>query len=765
MKCKLTLVLSVAIAALGSPVTAVDGPQKLDGQVLGADGAPAAGAIVWAAPLPHANSLPQFTRVETTCDEDGKFKLALGPGAWYVWARKEAQSGEVHVGHQPLIIRDDMEPIPVRIEMQERAWLRVQLLEAETQKPLVGAKLWIDNGLVLTTDAHGRAEAGGLTRTNHEAFLVSPGRVRQRILFDTTGQLENHLQLLIPRGGTLKGRVTDVNGQPIPGAYVERRTSGSYFSISGLCEPCGPDGSFVWHGPTFDRPGQLTASAPDFVADGKDVLASMGNGTVELKFKLNHKDDANAKEVTPPPRSVKGTIKDVNGRPVAGVGVGWRDGDFPVVTNAEGRFTIDDVPGHFVWLRLNSLGRIPVFPPIPAKGHQNVQVTITEGHTAGGVVVDETGAALAGVSMMPVLRHHGPGDQQSLNVWQQPIKTDANGRFRMTQLPENCWVRCNLEGHESVEQPIQKMDQLDNQIRLKTDGGIRGRVIDHQGQPVRNFRILLDSPRIVQPNQPGGGWFAGYCGIGVSFTNDEGKFTLTGMTSGSSMRVIVVAPDYLEGTADPVIAKPVKQLAQGDEFTVQLVSPTQLSVTVVDDNKKPITGARVALLRGSHHDSSQNFNWGYDDASWADEVRGRTAKDGTATFAPLTMNNAIVLVNVPKMGRQLVQWSGEPKVLTVIAQPEAIIKGRVLDMKGMPRANTYVRIAYLDKGTTISASTDRDGRFEVAELPPGKVQLTSGATVIIGQLTLTSGETVTQEWRMPDETRGPGLNIGGVKKK
>src|SRR5204862_6899612 len=139
-------------------------------------------------------------------------------------------------------------PLVVPIRLEERGTFRGRLLEAETGKPIPGARLFLDAGLVLTTDARGRFEVGGLARKDHEGFVVAPGRLRMRVLFDTTARADTELDVPVPRGGKIVGRVTDAGGQPIAGAYVGRSTSGSYFSTNALYEPCAADGRFVYDG-------------------------------------------------------------------------------------------------------------------------------------------------------------------------------------------------------------------------------------------------------------------------------------------------------------------------------------------------------------------------------------------------------------------------------------------------------------------------------------------------------------------------------------
>src|SRR5207245_950625 len=127
-----------------------------------------------------------------------------------------------------------------------RGMFRRRVLEGDTSKPIAAGGLFLDEGLILAPDRSGRFEVGGLSRTHHEAFVVAPGRVRMRVLFDTTARADTELDVPVPRAGKIVGRVTDADGKPIPEAYVGRHTSGSYFSTNGLFVACDAEGRFEY---------------------------------------------------------------------------------------------------------------------------------------------------------------------------------------------------------------------------------------------------------------------------------------------------------------------------------------------------------------------------------------------------------------------------------------------------------------------------------------------------------------------------------------
>jgi RNA polymerase sigma factor (sigma-70 family) len=168
------------LLALAAPARA----NPLRGSVVAADGSPAAGAIVWAARI----GLGPLVRDETVADNNGRYQLNLDPGAWFVSARLGTQGGEGPARHETVNIAADRKPEPLTIRLEERGTFHGRLLEAGSGKPIAGGKLFLDVGFVVTTGADGRFKLGGLYRGNHEAFVVAPGRMRLRILFDTAAR-------------------------------------------------------------------------------------------------------------------------------------------------------------------------------------------------------------------------------------------------------------------------------------------------------------------------------------------------------------------------------------------------------------------------------------------------------------------------------------------------------------------------------------------------------------------------------------------------
>jgi protocatechuate 3,4-dioxygenase beta subunit len=737
--------------------------EPLRGIVYAADGSPAAGAVVWTANLTH-NVLD---RRETVADAKGRFALDLTPGSWFLWARQGTQGGEGPGQHQAIEISPGRAPQSVTVRLEERGTFHGRLLEAETGKPIAGGQLYLDDGLVLKTDANGRFETGGLRRTNHESFVVAPGRMRLRVLFDNTARADTELEVSVPRVGKIVGRVTDMSGKPIPGAYVGRSTSGSYFSLNGLFLACDADGRFEYDDAVPpDQPTRLSAEAPGYQEAGRDGLLVPPDGKLEVNFRLRPQPignksgaDQNSASGYSKPKSpavqeeekrrvVRGIVRAPDHKGVAGVVVRWGyQPDTRAIqtrTDAEGRFRLN-VPDKPDMLAVLPREFQPEFPNIPEGGDKEVEVELKAGHTARGRVIDDTGKPLKDVMVIAVVPSPDPRIGNPFWLSESEVRTDPKGRFEMKGVPANAqfdFLKSNLS---DVRNRQLDLSSADNTVTMLYGGAVFGRVVDREGKPIRNFRVLVNAPHERRADDQSGGYFAGFCGMGVRFTSGDGSFVLTGVGAGSVLRIMAIAEGHGEAVVDRVKGVPVNRTETTKPTILRAGPPVALRLRAVTAEGKPIAGARITLVNGQV-ELDQTFSWGYHDASWEDMVRTRTGTDGWAKFPPLSFGAATVLVQAPGYGRHRFGWREQQKELTAELASEAVITGEVLDSKGLPLKEYYVSLS--GNGDQISASvgSDEKGRFRVTELPAGSWTLSIRgsdgiATLHTEQIVLKAGET------------------------
>jgi hypothetical protein len=607
--------------------------------------------------------------------------------------------------------------------MEQRGTLRGRLLAAESGEPLAGAQFFLENAAVLTTDAAGRFEIGGLPRGNLEAFVAATGRVRSRVLFDTTARTDTQLDIKVPRSGKIVGRVTDSDGKPIAGAYVGRSTSGMPFATTALYVSCDDDGRFECQDATLpDSTTWLTASAPGYVAEERRGISADPDGKpLELNFRLlrTHPKATGQKQ-----RVVSGVVRAPNGTALADVLVRW--GHLPLVgaitarTDRQGRFRIT-VPDEKEYLAVLPREFAPEFVEIEAGGDQTADVRLRPASFARGRVVDPDGAPVSGVWVFAIAASPIVNSGDGVALWDACAHTDATGRFELKGIPERASIDFVKPGMGEARNQRLNRNGEENTVVLAHGGVIVGRVIDRRGKPIRDFRVLIGFPRNPRKEDRSEGYFAGYSG--VHFTSDDGTFVLSGVGPGSVYRVTALAGGHGEAVLDRVQAVPANHRSKTPPTTLRAGAPLPLRVRAVTSDGKPIAGARVALVNGDP-ELDQRFSWHYDDGGWNNVVRGRTAADGAANFPALGFSGATVIVRAPGYGRQRVPWRQEEKDLKVVMPAAAVVTGEVRDLGGAPLKRFYVSATSDGDRISVAIKPDDRGRFRIDELPPGSWTIT-----------------------------------------
>lgn len=365
-------------------------------------------------------------------------------------------------------------------------------------------------------------------------------------------------------------------------------------------------------------------------------------------------------------RDVSGVVLDPDSKPVRDATVRWGPGRSDETIEAksgdDGKFRLAHVPSEHQQLCVIPARSdlAPGITPIPGSDDQEVRVVLAKGHAVRGVVCDERGTPFAGVNVLGIV---AIGDQRGLVVWERKTETDETGRFVVEGMPAGN-VTFTFLGHgvsDLRDHPL-NIDG-ENRVVMTASGAIRGKVVDQDNNPVRSFRVLLNIPRLRLPDDKLGGYFAGFCGIGLSYTTDDGSFLVRNLTGGSVQRVTVLAPGHGECSIDRVAAGPFSHLVPPILF--RLPPAYTLLVHAIDEaTGKPIPNARVGLVYDDPAVAS-NFAWGYNDTTWGDSVHARTDAAGVATFSPLTFGEAVVLVQAAGHARQLAGWGKGERDITL----------------------------------------------------------------------------------------------------
>jgi hypothetical protein len=139
----------------------------------------------------------------------------------------------------------------------------------------------------------------------------------------------------------------------------------------------------------------------------------------------------------------------------------------------------------------------PEFPSIAAGGDQKVEVTLRVGHIARGRIIDDTGKPIPNVQVIAVVP--SPDSPVANPYWltESAVHTDAEGKFVMTGVPEGALFDFLKFGLSPVRNHKLDLDAADNGVTMtiSSGGAVSGRVVDRDGKPIRNFRVLVGFPR------------------------------------------------------------------------------------------------------------------------------------------------------------------------------------------------------------------------------------------------------------------------------
>jgi protocatechuate 3,4-dioxygenase beta subunit len=228
---------------------------------------------------------------------------------------------------------------------------------------------------------------------------------------------------------------------------------------------------------------------------------------------------------------VVGVVLDDAGRPVAGAQAEVIPGGTGhVFTDERGRFSVSwyGDAGDRSWLLVRHIGR-----NISAKygdmgNDQAAEVRMHPGVEVTGRILGPGNTPLQFVEVSPMIKMERLATRWSGSypLGESEI-TDADGRYRFTGLPPgptyDLAIRAAGFGYQeapvALDDPKQTRIQLADVILELADLSVSGTVVDVEGKPVKGVSVSAG----------GGDPFARYRG---ELTDDEGKFTLTGLCKG-----------------------------------------------------------------------------------------------------------------------------------------------------------------------------------------------------------------------------------------
>ncbi len=518
---------------------AVDAGRCFAGQVVFGNGDPAAGVTVWTR---GENSEAKYW-AERISDANGHVLfIGLEPGAeLYLQASNDGFASPVA---GPFQVNEAREGAVV-LRLDAAASIEGLVVDS-TGAPAPFAKVWLrpDTAYIvhprfLIADEAGHFDLRGLAAGDYDVLLAPIGSQR---IDEKTNTLHFHwgsitrvypddepvLRLALrpgdrreglrigARGEEISGRVTDIEGKPIPGASisimarakVQAGTSGE-FTIAGV-----PEGVYSVHAFHEDYRPERLDDVPSGTRDVEFVLEK--RGVVEGQV-------VDARTGAPIPAFSLYTGPD---RPYES----WMEASFKEHADLEGRFTYKpNFVTERIFARAKGYATNSALATDVNDGQAPTQITIAlePASVLHGTVTRAEGTPVANASVFL-----GAVPERSRRDVSALAQTDATGQFTVDSLSGDsvvlvAWHAQYGYGKASTPGAAGGSDVV--KIVLEQSGALEG-FITSDGEPVVGHGVMaLTMPEVIAPGER----FTGPLATGSAETDDEGKFRFADLPTGN----------------------------------------------------------------------------------------------------------------------------------------------------------------------------------------------------------------------------------------
>ena len=345
-------------------------------------------------------------------------------------------------------------------------------------------------------------------------------------------------------------------------------------------------------------------------------------------------------------------------------------------------------------------------------------VRLAQAETLKGQVVDRSSQPIPGARVLA---------WSLANPAERPRETtsDEAGRFILGGLTRGLHrVIAEAPGFGSVEQGPIEIPAAAPVLRMETDGHVITGVVTIAGQPAAGARVVIGGENLTPSRETTSG--------------PSGKFLISGLGAGVYVLRATRGPEVSRLSAEVVLDRsgdrpPVVKLELGPGWTI--------GGRVVDDAGRPLSGAEIRVDALPGEDPLPEVVRPDAGGTWragplaAGEYRLTPRQPGFVARRPVQL----------MLGSSTV-GGDRPQILELVRGAE--IAGRVVDQKGRPIAGAIVRCLVPGRedlavivdplplaaeaaglpsgsghalGRTRTVGTDSGGRFELADMLPGRV--------------------------------------------
>ena len=512
---------------------------RAKGHVLDEDKKAIAGAIV------SASSFGAIRGRSSLTNAAGEFAVRVAPGATFpmpIYASKRDYVGGMSPARvwQAGEVRDN-----IVITLARGFVAQVRVLDRR-ERPVPNAQVNVSH----STSAGERSapiacadpSLPDCRHTNADGLVsvrTSEGRHDVMVFGDDVAPVRTPNQLLtarattvvvhVDRGVEISGRVVLADGTPVADAIVEtptgimprQATTGSdgTFKISGVA----PGSAMVT---AFSSDRRLSSTAVPVTAPANDITITMPRGA---RVEGRVFDRATQQPVTDfslllPTRGQSGVV-----RPESSFAGG------PAIHADDGRYALDNVPPGTLQIMVNATGYVAAtrgdIAVEDGKTVTGIDIALDRGANVSGRVT-AAGAPVAGAQVHLAF-------QRTAN-FSNPT-TDADGLYTMNGLAEgDHTIEFQKTGFVILHKPVTITAGKDLRLDVELDPGreLRGRVVDHSGQPV----VAANIATVGGDGRP----------LAMVASDGEGNFVLQGLADGR-YKVTARKDGFVSGEASDVV--------------------------------------------------------------------------------------------------------------------------------------------------------------------------------------------------------------------
>ena len=667
-----------------------DGPLRLEGQVVDADGKGVGSADVWVSASPERS---------TTTDGDGSFSFDGLVGKSYTVT---ASAGDA-IGATVVMLKPSSDPAVVHIAPGATA--RVTVVD-EDRKPIAGAKVSAPGYQRETTsDQAGKATLKPL----HPGWVAVEANAPGYASATTYASIGSagasaDVTLVLHKGVAVAGRVLDDNGKPIAHAHVS--TADDWADDDGV---------------DTDADGKFSFAA---IAHGVQVLMGVDGEqapATSSPFMVGERPVTNIDIKMGAGGVLAGRVVDRDDKPIAFATVRiatsgkqrMRAVSRTATTGRDGTFELHGLPRHKLSARAETGDTASKLVEADLEGQaavKDLKLVLDVSGTIRGVVVDGDGKAVPEVSVHAIPDVFGGASEEQLLVAElSSATTDGGGNFAIGGLPDGqykLWASHGTRTRGGEDTGVSaKTGDAKVRIVLKANGTLVAKLaIDGQTTPPKLASVDL----------------AGAAPTPVT----DGAVSIGDLAPGSY-------DVSFRGAEFAAFVKHDVQIEAGkttDLGTVTVNRGRRLSGVVLDASGTPAGNAKIKLgtmlfSAANEDDSNDSF----------DDVMGlRTTmsdQDGTFSVIGVPMKATNIIADHPDLGRSLGQpvAAGTDDLTGVTLQLRGYgsITGKVTS-QGQPVGGVQVSDATAGGGPQATfVETASDGTFVMTKVPEGKHVLTA----------------------------------------